>query len=773
MTPDTWQRVKDIFAAAVELPPPRRAAYVRQAAGDDPPVEAEVLRLLALHRDDDEDDVPPPPLRVMLDAAAQLRAFHPGEVLAGRYLIRRFLAAGGMGEVYEAEDMEIGQRVALKTLHPEVASEDHVVFLRKESSAARRISHPNVCRTYDLVQTETATGRPLVFLTMELLEGESLAQHLQREGPMSERQAFPLIRQMVAGLAAAHAAGVVHRDFKTSNIMLAPRPGAAPRLVITDFGLARPIRTDATTSGSAPRTSTISIGTPAYIAPEQIRGGRLGPACDIYALGVVMYELLSGAVPFEDDSPLQMAMNKLHATPPSLRRLAPDIRPNWERTIRRCLEPEPSRRFADVRAVLAGLEVRSRRTALYRRVMRRRQGIMRGLAAALLLCLVATAAWRWWPVTPTAAARADWESGVTALHAGEALTAAGRLEDAVARHRLPALARSQLAMAWLQAGFPARAQAAQPFPAPFEAPADRLYRHAVDALLRGDRGEAEVTLRRRLDVAPALERSAALADVALLHASTPAPQGQAGNGAEWQAVLAVRPQYAPALLWTGVHHAHNANPDDAQAAFLAAETYFRSRQDQVLATVVSARRGLANLAAGQVDLARQDIPSMSFGPLRPGLGYGSCQRVVMLQAGLADDFQMPPDPVERHWGTPPPTGIPPVKLFDEQHNDMEFQIALPMPAIPLCDASLQVGLGRSDIAGSTGDLIHIGREPLTNRAEYIWATDGMVTRKVANFTLAEVARDLLKATPAGQTPLLEITVGDDTFVDYMKLTVVY
>jgi serine/threonine protein kinase len=225
--------VKEIFGDASERPEGERAGFVREAAEDDAEIESEVLRLLALDDGAEERLAGAKPPGDLVQSAADQHVFYPGEVLAGRYAVVRFLAMGGMGEVYEADDLELGHRIAIKAIRGEFTDDDHMFWLKREVRSARRIQHPsghpNVCRVYDLVNTQSAAGSRVVFLTMELLVGETLTEKLRREGTHTERQAMPLVRQMVAALAAAHRAGVVHRDFKSSNVMVMARANGPPR----------------------------------------------------------------------------------------------------------------------------------------------------------------------------------------------------------------------------------------------------------------------------------------------------------------------------------------------------------------------------------------------------------------------------------------------------------------------------------------------------------------------------------------------------------------
>ena len=210
-----------------------------------------------------------------------------GEVVAGRFTVLRFLARGGMGEVYQAHDRVLGEEVALKTILGEWAADAAALQrFRREVQLTRRVSHPNVCRVHDLHSATSARGEALDFLTMEFLRGETLGAHLRRTGPLPPDEVLALLTQLAGGLDAAHLEGVVHRDFKASNVLLTERGtaggGAGVRAVITDFGIARLDRPE---MRDATQATVGAIGTPDYMAPEQVRGEPVGPAADIYALG--------------------------------------------------------------------------------------------------------------------------------------------------------------------------------------------------------------------------------------------------------------------------------------------------------------------------------------------------------------------------------------------------------------------------------------------------------------------------------------------------------
>ncbi|HXU83393.1 MAG TPA: serine/threonine-protein kinase, partial [Polyangia bacterium] len=230
-----------------------------------------------------------------------IRTLSVGERVLGRYEVRRFIARGGMGEVYEAFDLLLDEPVALKTLASTVLDDDHAAFRFKgEVRLARKVTHPNVCRILEFGvhgRRHLNEEESVPFLTMEFLSGETLAQRMAKHGPFSPDQARPLLRQILGGLKAIHDAGIVHRDLKSENVFLVADPRGEERAVLMDFGLARAV------DGSVPTTMPHRLaglaGTIDCMAPEQIHGGKpVGPTADVFALGVLIFELLSGVRPF-------------------------------------------------------------------------------------------------------------------------------------------------------------------------------------------------------------------------------------------------------------------------------------------------------------------------------------------------------------------------------------------------------------------------------------------------------------------------------------------
>ena len=264
--------------------------------------------------------------------------FLPGRLVASRYRIIALLGKGGMGEVYRADDLTLGQAVAMKFL-PDDAGRDEALLerFRNEVRMARRVSHPNVCRVYDVGEVEGQT-----FFTMEYVDGEDLASLLRRIGRLPPDKALDIARHLCAGLAAAHTKGVLHRDLKPANIMLDGRG----QVVITDFGLAG-VADDI-------RGAEVRSGTPAYMSPEQLGGREVTTRSDIYALGLVLYEVFTGKRAFAESSAKLVRTGTDH-TPSRPSSVVKDLDPIVEKVILRCLETEPSSRPPTALAVAAAL----------------------------------------------------------------------------------------------------------------------------------------------------------------------------------------------------------------------------------------------------------------------------------------------------------------------------------------------------------------------------------------------------------------------------------
>jgi predicted Ser/Thr protein kinase len=264
--------------------------------------------------------------------------FAPGQVLAERYRIVGLLGKGGMGEVYRADDLKLGQVVALKFLPEELARDEAALErFRAEVRTARQVSHPNVCRVYDIGESD---GRQ--FLTMEYVDGEDLAGLLRRIGRLPGGKALDVARQLCAGLAAIHDRGVLHRDLKPANVML----DGHGRVRITDFGVAR-------LAGEVPAGEL--AGTLVYMAPELFEGRPYTVQSDLFALGLVLYEACTGERAFDAGTLDELREKHTHSSPTTPSQVQADVDAALERAIVRCLEKDPGRRPPSVRAVAAAL----------------------------------------------------------------------------------------------------------------------------------------------------------------------------------------------------------------------------------------------------------------------------------------------------------------------------------------------------------------------------------------------------------------------------------
>lgn len=594
MTPEKWKRARTVFDAALEHPATEVGAWLEAECGDDRELLSEVRNMLEEHARTGALDQPVWPLPATPPAtlAAPSPVFAPGQLIAGRYRILRYLSRGGMGEVYEAEHQLLPDHVALKTLLPAIASDGAMIArFKQEIQLARRIAHPNVCRVFDLEVHPPATpvGSVVYFLTMEFLNGETLSAHLQREGAMSPEKTLPLLRQMTEALGAAHRAGVIHRDFKPSNVILV-RTGTELRAVTTDFGLARSFRAE----GEVTATLTSAVaGTLDYMAPELLAGAPAGVRSDVYALGMVAYKMATGSLPYPGETPLSAAFLRAKKPVPSPRGKVPDLPPEWERTILRALEAEPALRFASVHEFYKGLTGEAPSVTLPIPVITRR----RALVAAAGVGAMATggAGWKLWSgsrnrLTPEAARL--YQQGVDNIQAGAYLAATKALEQVVQLAPRFSPAHARLAESWLELDLTEKASREflvvrrednSSLPA-----VDRLRIEAIDLTLTrelvaavakfetirkesgDDSGASDVDLGRACEKAHLLERA--------IEAYRRAAEGPAHMAAAW--------------LRLGVLYSKRRKLEDSEKAFDEADRRYRQASNLEGLTELTLQRGV-------------------------------------------------------------------------------------------------------------------------------------------------------------------------------------
>ena len=265
-----------------------------------------------------------------------------GELIAERYELAELVGTGGMSSVYRAHDRLLERDVALKVLHEQfTADTDYVERFRREARSVAQLSHPNIVTVIDRGEQD---GRQ--FIVFEYIDGENLKSLVEREGPLPEDEAVRLTLQVARGLGFAHDNGLVHRDVKPQNVLL----NGDHQAKVTDFGIARSLEV----KGGLTQTGTV-MGTSDYIAPEQARGAHVDEQSDIYSLGVVLYELLTGEVPFPGDNFVAVAMRHINEPPPSARERRPDVSPRLDAVIRRAMAKEPRDRFRSMDELCAEL----------------------------------------------------------------------------------------------------------------------------------------------------------------------------------------------------------------------------------------------------------------------------------------------------------------------------------------------------------------------------------------------------------------------------------
>ncbi len=348
MDPERWQRIGELFHRALELGADGRARFLDDACHGDPALRAEVESILAHHENSAPPVVPTPPAE---EAPARGDLAAP-ELLAGRqlgpYRITRMLGQGGMGVVHLAEDTRLGRFVAIKALPPQFTRDERRRRrLRREARAAASLTHPGIATVYALEEFDGT-----LCIVSEYVPGETLRQELA-VGPLPPADLLDTAIAIARALAAAHEGNVLHRDLKPENVIRTLDAG----IKILDFGLAR---FDDPQAGAASATQLTApgamLGTPGYMAPEQIRGENVDCRTDIFAFGVLLFELASGRHPFTSSGPVSTVARVLETAPPDLRGLAPACPPALEAIIRRCLQKDPAERYAATQDLVDELE---------------------------------------------------------------------------------------------------------------------------------------------------------------------------------------------------------------------------------------------------------------------------------------------------------------------------------------------------------------------------------------------------------------------------------
>jgi tetratricopeptide (TPR) repeat protein len=595
MTPERWQRIRGVFDTAASLSGATLEDFLRRECAGDPELDAEVRCMLSEREKSGFIDRSPA-------AAARANAvFQPGAVVSGRYRILRALGHGGMGEVFEAEDLELHERVALKTLLPEIASDGRMIDrFKQEIQLSRKLAHPNICRVFDLARhpADGASSDTIFFLTMEYLPGETLAERLRRDTRIAPAEALELLDQMAAGLEAAHRAGVIHRDFKPSNVMLTDS-AAGTRAVLMDFGLARKVdRGDES-------TATISgqlIGTVDYMSPELFTGGKASAASDLYALGLVAYKMVTGSFPFESDAPLAAVIRRAGQKIPSARTIVPDLDPRWDDALSRALDPDPARRFASVRDFMRALRGDTASVTVKLPVVTRRRVVVAAVAA--VFAVAGAVGWQAWQVArsrPSAEAEEFYRQGVDDLHAGAYFAATRALQRAIALAPQFILAHARLAEAWLELELPDKAsnemlKARRPDLSSL-ARAERLQVEAIDLTITRDFPAALAKYERLMSSSGSADL---LVDLGRAYEKSAKPDKATES---YQRAAAGPGQHPAAWLRLAILYGRGGKAAQSDEGFARAEELYQLTSNTEGLTEIAFQRGFAATARGRYEEA--------------------------------------------------------------------------------------------------------------------------------------------------------------------------
>jgi serine/threonine protein kinase len=576
MTPELWARLKPLFHAALEEGSQNRAAFVDAACKGDEEMKQHLLQLLEAEQQKTRSlDAPLVHLNGALKSVGG--RFQSGELVLGRFRIICPIGKGGMGEVYKAEDLQLGT-VALKTLRQHIASSpDAFERFRQEVQLARRVSGPEVCRIHELYLLP-ASGKygATAFLTMEYLEGITLYEKIRKDGPRPWKETQSIALEICEGLRLIHEQGIIHRDLKTSNIMLS-KHASATRIVLMDFGLARDYNADSLRRSGAPAGARpgdtlpqMIVGTPEYMAPEQFEGKPVSPATDIYALGIILYELATGLHPYAADTPVAAAIRRArHPLPPSS--LRPKVPGQCDRVIERCLEYDAEKRFQSANEVAKALRAGP---ANIENLRKDRPWVI-WLASAVVLGLVAGSAFFFWQsrqyYRPSPQASRWYDTGVAALREGNNVKATRSLQQALQQDNHFVMAHARLAEAWANLDFDGNAQRELLLAEPagrYLQPLDRMYLSAIHATVTKD-FPTEITIYRQiLDRLPSQQKSSGYVDLGVAYERAGEPNRALENYSKAASLDSDNP--AP-FLHTAILQSRQHNVAEADKAFERAQ----------------------------------------------------------------------------------------------------------------------------------------------------------------------------------------------------------
>jgi serine/threonine protein kinase len=568
MDEERLRRISTLVDSTFDLSLKELRSFLDRECPDDPVLRAEVERRVV-----ERSTV----TRLAIPVPARLKhSLTEGDVVAERYRIARLIGRGGMGEVYEAHDLLLGEQVALKTLRGDLVGDEALLTrFQQEISIARKVTHPNVCRIFEVGIHRAPEQPPLLFFAMELLHGRTLAERI-RAGRLARDEAFPIAIQLAEGLHAAHRAGIVHADFKSANVILVPA-ATGVRAVITDFGVARAESGNTVVDETRSGQETIRIaGTLAYMSPEQLAGDRVTTASDIYSFGIVLFEMACGRRPFDDSDVIKTAMLRAGGPPPSARSVVPTLDERWNTAIARCLHRNPRDRFQSAGELASWLRDAHWWDIGHWTFSDR----LRASFAAILLLVLAMGAWTWThrPYRPSPEALRWYDRGVSALYSMSYETARKALEQAVTKDPSFAVAHASLARAYDELDYTDRAKDAM-LRAVAAAQESRLT-EADDRQLRALQFMVSRDYERAAPLMKAIEAGADPPHraAAALESGWLAQQMDDSDtaAAAFSRALAIDPSYAAAKLRLGFIFGRQGKDAQALASFGEAEGLYRA-----------------------------------------------------------------------------------------------------------------------------------------------------------------------------------------------------
>jgi tetratricopeptide (TPR) repeat protein len=580
MTPELWQRLKPLLHAALDRGTGERVAFISEVCGDDAELKENLARLIQ----SGQEETKAPGGFAARTFQSQESRFRPGDLILGRFRILRPIGSGGMGDVYEAEDLQLG-RVALKTIRDGIASSGAFERFRQEVQLARNVSGSQVCRIHELYLLPANEGyTATAFLTMEYLEGITLSEKLKRDGPLPFKDALPVALDICEGLRLVHEKGVIHRDLKSANIMLCGHAGSF-RAVLMDFGLARKFTSDVASDPTVAHegrlvgtlTGTI-VGTPAYMAPEQFEAKPVSPATDIYALGIVLYELVTGFHPYAASTPVATAVRRAQypAPPSSLNRAIPR---KWDRIIQRCLQFEASDRFQSADEVAKELRAGP---ANLRNLRLDRPWFFR-IACALIMAAFAWGVYNWWQTRqyyhPRPEALETYTNGLSLIRQGHYAEATRVLQAALDQDQHFVMAHARMAEALYNLDFKGSAQQELLIALPGRSrlsSLNRMYLDAIHATVMGDSSGAVEDYKRILGDLPSPDKSSGYVDLGMAYERA----GDIPHALDmYSKAASLNPNNPASYMHTGILQSRLHHVKEGEQSFARAQAIFESEVD--------------------------------------------------------------------------------------------------------------------------------------------------------------------------------------------------